>query len=198
MFAFNGNGFLDDMHKAMAYVETAKPVIRKLLKGGELLAVEGSDNDVCLMLDTTCGTDYFQVYKERGLVWGIASRMQEIDTTRFRKPFNSFTVRKARESGVKTEYEKRQLAIKSGGLYPYLTMQGYVDKQTGELMSLGIARTTDIMDYVERGYANNDIKHTGSNQRGQAEFYTVYWSKYIAAGYDAKIWEAQPHATQTQ
>lgn len=190
MSAFNGNGFLDDMRKAMAYVETARPVIQKLLNGGELMAVEGSDNDICLMLDTTCGTDYFQVYRKQGLVWGIASRMQEVDTARFKRPFNSFTVRKARASGVKTEYEKRRLAIKRGGLYPYLTMQGYVDMRTGALMSLGIARTTDIMDYVERGCANDDIKHTGFIQRGQAEFYVVYWRKFAEAGYDVKIWEA--------
>lgn len=186
MHAINGQNFLDDMHKAMLYVDKARPVISKLLNGGELLAVEGTDDHVCLMLDTTCGTDYFQVYKQRGLVWGIASRMQEIDTGRFAKPFNTFTVRKARASGAVTEYEKRRLAIQNGGVYPYLTMQGYVDKNSGELMSLGIAKTTDVMDFVDKGLAA--VKHTGQEQIGQAQFYVVGWDKFRDAGYTIKTY----------
>lgn len=179
---------MSDMRKAMDYVESARPIIEKLLRGGRLMAVEGSDNEVCRMLDLTCGTDYFQVYDERGLVWGIASRMQEIDTARYKRPFNTFTVRKARASGVKTEYEKRRDAIMRGGVYPYLTMQGYVDKQTGELMSLAIARTTDIMDYVDAGMT--DTKHTGAEQKGQAEFFVVKWDRFKQAGYGIKVYSA--------
>lgn len=181
MRIIDGKGFLNDLHKAMQYVETARPIISDLLNGGKLLAVEGSDDEVCKMLDLTCGTDYFQVYDSTGLVWGIASRMQEIDTARFSRPFNTFTVRKARASGVKTEYEKRQHAIKHGGVYPYLTMQGYVDKRTGEIMSLAIAKTTDIMEFVESGKA--ETRHTGASQAGQAEFYVVHWSGFETAGY---------------
>lgn len=186
MCAIDGKGFLNDLHKAMQYVETARPIISDLLNGGKLLAVEGSDDEVCKMLDLTCGTDYFQVYDSTGLVWGIASRMQEIDTARFSRPFNTFTVRKARASGVKTEYEKRQHAIKHGGVYPYLTMQGYVNKQTGEIMSLAIAKTTDIMQFVESGRA--ETKHTGANQIGQAEFYVVHWSNFEKAGYRLRLY----------
>lgn len=171
----------------MAYVESAKPVISELLHGGELLAVEGSDDAVCKMLDLTCGTDYFQVYGDKGLVWGIASRMQEIDTERFPKPFNTFTVRKARASGAKTEYEKRQDAIKCGGVFPYLTMQGYVDKQTKGLMSLGIAKTTDLMEFVERGYASE--RHTGRDQIGQATFYVAAWDKMRQTGYKVLVFD---------
>lgn len=168
----------------MDYVNDARPIIASLLNGGEIMPVEGSDDEVCKMLDLTCGTDYFQVYRESGLVWGIASRMQEIDTNRFKKPFNTFTVRKARTSGAKTEYEKRKHAIKNGGVYPFLTMQGYVDKQSKSLMSLAIAKTTDIMDYVDKGFA--DVKHTGESQNGQAEFYVVHWDKFAEAGYNIK------------
>lgn len=179
---------MKDLREAMRRVENAKPVIARLLKGGELMAVEGADDAVCRMLDMTCGTDYFQVYDGLGLVWGIASRMQVIDTTRYSRPFDTFTVRKARDSGTKTEYEKRRDAIRHGGVYPYLTMQGYVDGQTDELMSLGIARTTDIMDYVDRGFAR--VKHTGPEQRGQAEFYIVDWEHFESAGYDIRMYHA--------
>lgn len=166
----------------MKYVEDARPVIEKLLngqqdKGDRLMSVEGSDDEVCRMLDLTCGTDYFQVYNDRGLVWGIASRMQEVDS----RPFNTFTVRKARESGAKTEYEKRKDAIKRGGVYPFLTMQGYVDKQTENLLSLAIAKTTDIMEFVENGWAIT--RHTGAEQKGQAFFYVVSWDDMEKHGY---------------
>ena len=181
MQAVNGKGFLDDMHRAMQYVETARPIIAGLLNGGSLMAVEGSDDEVCRMLDQTCGTDYFQVYNETGLVWGIASRMQEIDTARFSRPFDTFTVRKARASGVKTEYEKRKHAIEHGGVYPYLTMQGYINKQTGDIMSLAIAKTTDIMAFVDSGMATT--RHTGAAQVGQAEFYVVHWDRLKEAGF---------------
>ena len=175
MCAFNGQGFEQDIAQAMDYVEKARPVIEQLLKG-RMVAVEGDTNEICQMLDKTCGTDYFQVYEEHGLVWGVASRMQEIDTARFKRPFNTFTVRKGRKSGAKTEYEKRKDAIKNGGVYPYLTMQGYFDKQDGHLMSLGIARTVDIMEFIDSGHA--ETRRTGWEQSGQAEFYVVRWEDF--------------------
>lgn len=171
------------MHKAMMYVESARPVIKQLLQGGELMAVEGSDDEVCKMLDLTCGTDYFQVYSDTGLVWGIASRMQEAD-----RPWNTFTVRKERASGVKTEYEKRADAIKRGGVYPFLTMQGYINRHTGELMSLAIARTIDIMAFIESGLAT--VRRTGADQKGQATFFVVDWEKLKKAGYRVKVYTA--------
>lgn len=167
-----------DMRKSMAYVDAIQPVVQKLL-GGEFMPVEGEENPVCQMLDRTCGTDYFQVYRQRRLVWGVASRVQEIwDGC---KPFNTFTVRKSRASGVKTEYEKRKDAIRSGGVYPYLTLQAYVNDKTGALMSLAVVRTEDLMKYVESGKAKE--KHTGEKQIGQAAFFTVDWQGFHDAGY---------------
>ena len=187
MCVINGGGFLRDMRTAMDYVRAAEPIIVKLLNGGRFMPVEGSDDEVCRMLDTTCGTDYFQVYDHSGLVWGVASRMQEINAS-LHRPFNTFTVRKARESGVKTEYEKRRYAIEHNGVYPFLTMQGYVDIQTGELLSLGIARTVDIMSCIDAGKAI--VRHTGTEQIGQAEFYVLPWDRMRAMGKHVKVWNA--------
>lgn len=186
---FNKDSIISDMRKAMGHVERARPIIERLLNGGKLYTVEGSDDELCVMLDTTCGTDYMQVYKTKGLAWGVTSRMQEIDTAKTPRPFNSFTVRKERASGAKTEWEKRRLAIKCGGIYPYLTMQGFVDKNNGEIMSLAIARTKDIMDYIDSGKAKT--RHTGRDQKGQAEFFVVYWKNFKDEGYDIKIYEKQ-------
>lgn len=181
---------MKDMNYSLKQVERAKPIIKSLLNGGEIKAVEGNDNEICLMLDRTCGTDYFQCYgqsdgKLDGLVWGVGSRFQSIRNGY--KPFNTFSIRKSRESGANTEFAKRKFAIDNGGIYPYLTMQGYYDEVTGEILSLAIAKTKDIWDYIESG--NCQIRHTGANQIGQADFYVIPWDKYEQSGNKIKIYE---------
>ena len=179
----NTKAVMSDMRQSMSRVEKAKPIIAQMLNGGEIITVEGDDNEVCKLLDMTCGTDYLQAYKDKGLVWGVASRIQPIK--RGYKPYNSFTVRKARESGAVTEYEKRAYAIKHGGVYPFLTMQAYVD-ENDNFLSIGIAKTTDIMDFVEKGLAYTD--HTGKQQIGQAAFYVCKWKKMKECGYKVLTW----------
>lgn len=161
-----------DMRRSMTYVNIAKPIISKLLGGGCVLPVEGSDNEVCKMLDATCGTDYFQVYDSLGLVYGVASRVQ------YTKNYRSFTIRNARAGGAMTEFEKRKLAIARGGVYPKLTMQMYVDGET--ISGIGIAKTADLISFVEAGLARE--RKTGVDQVGQATFYVAFWDEMIRAG----------------
>lgn len=165
----------------MGFVKLAQPIMKRILKGGEIMAVEGQDNEICEMLDRTCGTDYFHVYENSGLVWGVASRIQEYDPEKNKRPFNSFTVRKARDSGTKTEYEKRKTAIEHGGVYPFLTMQAYINVKTNEIETLAIVKTTDLMDFVDKGLAYE--RHTGAEQYGQAAFFVAYWDSMKKAGY---------------
>lgn len=176
-----------DMRNAMKYVDKAKPIIAKLLNGGEVLRVEGEDNDVCKMLDQTCGTDYFQVYKGKNIVWGVASRFQRIPSGR--DPYNTFTIRKERESGGKTELEKRKYAIEHNGVYPFLTLQAYYRDVDGEIMSLGIAKTTDVMKAAESKMASE--RKTGEDKIGQAVFICVKWSDMIRNGMDVRIYEGK-------
>lgn len=181
---------MNDMRYSLQQVEKAKPIIKQLLNGGDIKIVEGDDNEICLMLDQTCGTDYFQAYGKNdgqmdGLVWGIGSRFQK--TWHNCQPFNTFTIRRSRESGAKTEFEKREYAMKHGGIYPYLTMHGYYDEQTGEILSLAIARTKDIWDFIKQGHAKE--RHTGDNQIGQATFYFIGWDDFKKRGYDIKIYQ---------
>lgn len=171
---------MSDMRTSMDYLAKAAPIIKQLLNGGDILPVEGSDDEVCKMLDLTCGIDYFHVYKS-GLTWGIASRMQY----ECEKGWNTFTVRMKRESGAQTEYEKRKTAIEHGGEYPYLTMQGYFDKSS-ELISLAIAKTIDVMRCVDEdvGY----YQHTKQDKIGQAAFYVIPWDRMKRAGYNVLIY----------
>lgn len=186
----DNSAVMKDMNYSLKQVERAKPIIRKLLNGGEIKAVEGDDNEICKMLDLTCGTDYFQIYTKQdknleGLVWGVASRFQAV--RHGCKPFNTFTIRKQRASGTRTEYDKRKFAIKHGGTYPYLTMQGYYDVETEEIVSLAIAKTTDIFDAIDKGFCT--IRRTGSYQIGQATFFVVDWDFFENSGYNIKRWQ---------
>lgn len=93
--------------------EKIKPVVEKLLEGWELMAVESRKDEVSLMLDMSCGIDYLLYSEKSSLVLGVSSRVQ------YGENYQTFTVRKSRESGALTEYEKRNQAILHGGLYPY-------------------------------------------------------------------------------
>ena len=157
---------MQDMRKSMAWLEKAKPIIADLLRGGKTIPVEGDDNEVCRILDMTCGTDYIHVYADSGLVVGVASRIQDMG-----RNWRTFTVRKERESGSATEWEKRKTAIKRGGIYPLLTMQGYV--VGGQISGLAIVKTVDLMLYVDEGHAIT--RHTGADQNGQASFFVCPW-----------------------
>lgn len=181
---------MHDMRFSLEQVERAKPIIKKLLGGGEIKAVEGRDDEICMMLDQNCGTDYFQIYGEDsklpGVVWGVGSRFQSV--RHGWRPFNTFTIRKSRESGTPTEYEKRKFAIEHNGVYPWLTMHGYYDEITKEILSLAIAKTKDIWECIGNGYAEE--RKTGSSQIGQAEFYFLKWDLFKPLKKPIQIYQA--------
>jgi len=143
---------LNDSNKA--FINLVWPVIKNICGGGEIKPVEIiSDNDIAKDLDVLCGIDIWQKISDKG-VRGIASRVQFTN-----KQWNTFTVRKYRKSGYKTEYQKRLEAINSNGkyIYPYLTCQAYVSLDQSHLLSCGVARTKDIFHEVESGNYINRI-----------------------------------------
>lgn len=173
-----------NMRDSIARVDKARPIVASLM-GGELRTVEGDDHEICRLLDTLCGTDWLQVYEKRKLVQGVATRTQTIRNGY--KPYNSFTIRKEIESGNATEYQKRLYAIEHGGVFPYLTIQIYAS-ESEELLSVGIARTSDIMDYINKGYAAEN--KTGNGLLRPATFYVCKWDNMKDKGYQVRIWQA--------
>jgi hypothetical protein len=169
-----------DMKNSMDVISKAEPIIKNLLNGGRIIRIEGSDEEICKFLDTKCGTDYFQYYQYYDLTVGVASRVQ------YGKNWRTFTVRKERESGNLTEFEKRKVAIENGGIYPFLTMQIYV--VDGDINGIGIAKTKDLIEYIESGYAN--VTHTRSDKIGQAGFYYCQWDDFKEKGYWLKEYAA--------
>ena len=164
------------MRLSMKYVEQAAPIIGLLMSGWELIPVEGQANEVCRVLDMQCGIDYLLYSKCSGQVYGLASRVQ------YGRNYRTFTVRKERESGAKTEYKKRIDASTYGGLSPQYTMQAYV--KDGEINGLAVVKTEDLLNFIEKGFA--DEGRTGANKDGQATFYICDWDKLREAGYAVK------------
>jgi len=136
---------LEESNKA--FLEVVWPIIKEVCGAGQIKPVEViEDNDLAHDMDVKCGIDIWQTVEGEGCR-GIASRVQ------WNKNFKTFTIRKEKTNGMKTEYEKRKKAIESGSyIYPYLTCQAYIKKEGFVLMGGAIARTTDIFRAIERNY----------------------------------------------
>ena len=67
--------------------------------------------------------------------------------------WRTFTVRKSRSSGTKTEFAKRLEAIRKqreGSLYPALTIHACVsDYKNGPLLSVAMVYTADLYECLE-------------------------------------------------
>lgn len=152
--------------------------LQQILKG-EFEVVEGETVDhLAKLLDMLAGIDVWHVDKING-IRGIALRIQTGE-----KNWHTFTIRSVRDSGAKTEFEKRKYAIENGYLYPYLTVQAYITKDN-KLVSFAVAKTKDIIEMIDNGCAN--IQHTGRNQIGQAQFYVIDWYEMKKQGYKMEI-----------
>lgn len=121
---------------------------------GDLIPVEATSIKAwAKQLDTLSGIDAWHIKEDSGLS-GIASRIQWEPPDPTYYPYNTFNVRYSRISGAKTEYQKRTEAIASNGemIYPYWTCHAYLQyKQIGPLLSMGLARTVDVIESVTLG-----------------------------------------------
>lgn len=153
------------------------PRIEKSCQYGELVPVElgGGQRD---MLDTLAGIDAWQVDYGQQRMRGIASRVQW-RKPQIRKPFpyNTFTIRKARASGVATEIDKRLMAlarpVEEQWLLPALTIQAYLDGN--DFISCGIVYTRDLYGYiVKRG-----VESFEERQNGDASWFAVPWHELL-------------------
>lgn len=147
------------------------PIIKESLGGGDLLQMENRpDIELAKILDMKAGIDGWHIKGD--LMRGIACRCQD------RIDYRSFTIRKSRASGARTEYEKRREAITSPGgfLFPAITVQSYAKTTQGPVLSIGIAFTKDVIEYIDKGLAH--VKPVSN-----AEFWVVDWFKFRQQGY---------------
>ena len=160
------------------------PKVKDKCGGGELIPMESiTAKEIAKDFDILAGVDAWQIQREDSLIRGIASRVQWIS-----HPYNSFTIRETRDSGVPTEYEKRQYVIDKpdkGYLFPALTIQAYLkERKKGPLLSVAVCRTSELFRYIEQW-----PKEIGHNRASNASFLIVWWKKYKAKGNHIYIWE---------
>lgn len=164
---------MDDFKTALkkssiAFKKHFRDPLLKILKG-KFEVVEGVTKDeMAKTLDMLAGIDIWH-FDEKFGVRGVASRIQH------GKSWDTFTVRKTRESGAKTEYEKRTYAMDNEFLYPILTFQGYISNNAP--LSFALTKTKDIFWMIENGFCY--LKKTGKEQDGQAEFYVIDWKNMV-------------------
>lgn len=180
---------------AFDFVRVVWPQMRVFCGGGELMPVESvTAGQFAQALDVRAGIDAWQIHTSHG-IRGIASRVQWGD-----RDWGTFTVRYSRSSGATTEYEKRRAAIASGAgwLFPYLTIQAYVEKpaREGALLSAAVCRTADLIRYIEETH-DPDLPVNERNEHGAwlrpnhvdgNLFWVCEWNVMAEYGYHIKKW----------
>lgn len=152
-----------------------------MIADGEIISLEQAQkSNLARLLDIYAGFDALQI-RQDGMLRGIASRIQTLDRTpttcRRLFPYNTFTVRAARESGTKTELDKRRDAIQSDGcLYPHLTVQAYLESFDGDWMSIAVIKTADLIEIIDNPPSERHCFERKVSKNGSAIFKTVPWA----------------------
>ncbi len=180
-----------DVHRDLTassrvFVDVVWPAIASIVGGGELKPVEGNaERGLEKDLDILAGIDGFQMLNSLGVMRSIATRVQWIAPQS--SAYRTFTIRKSRPNGARTEMEKRLHAIEHrdlGYLYPHLTIQAYVRESTEELLSVGIIRTVDLFMCV-REHPSSETKRAGNG----GEEFEIYRFDYLRRhGYTVHEW----------
>jgi len=189
--------FKSDLSDSAAdFLRVVWPAIQSMVGGGKIIPIESITNDAMTdMLDKYSGIDAWHLSDEKQ-VRGVASRVQ------WRYPWDTFTVRYSRDSGAKTEYEKRKADISSGAgwLYPHLTVQAFIagaKGEKGDLMSVAVIKTKDLIDACSSVLNGGlDPKYCGIRRTGNASFIWTSWDWLKQQGYPIKIarFSTSPHA----
>jgi hypothetical protein len=139
---------------ASDFLRVVWPKISPWLGGGEILPVESAteSQDITKLFDQRSGIDAWHLGTNEQMR-GIASRVQWMNDSE--KPWNTFTVRLSRDSGTRTELEKRLEALEAGRgwLYPIITVQAYiagVKGARGDLLSVGCVDTEELIRCAQK------------------------------------------------
>lgn len=142
---------------AYDFLRVGWPVIGSWFGGGDLRPVEAVQaEEFAKDIDVLAGIDAWQIDRNRGGIRGIASRVQWMQAGM--PPYDSFTSRFSRPSGVATEWDKRLLGLKEpfeGWIFPALTAQIYVQepRRQGPLLYACAMFTIDLYTFA-RDYPN--------------------------------------------
>lgn len=143
------------------------PIIEQQLNG-KIITIEQNNDYLSQLLDKKCGVDGLLIHNKG--VYGIAHRVG------YNKDWSTFTIRVKDSSGAKTEIDH----LCSTGIKPYYHVQSYIKGDI--ILSMAIARTNDIVDYIEKYSPPVKVTPTSGDK-----FTIIKWSDFEAAGYKIKI-----------
>lgn len=165
------------------------PVLVDMVGGGRITPVEkpgpGAPRALSI-LDEQAGVDYLLESPDDS-VYGIAARVQWIALGR--APFDTFTVRKERYSGARTEFEKRCAALDNfhkEPIFPRWTVQAYARRSPRALLSVGAMLTKQLYAHIRTG--QEGVEWWRDRTDG-ASFIAVSWAS-LPAHYPVLIWRA--------
>lgn len=178
-------GVEDDLgDSAESFEKVVSPIVEDWI-GGELKSTEGfMDDEIATRLDQDSGIDVFKFAGEGGGTVGVASRVQFGDAAldMYNSPWNTFTVRYERSSGVDTEYQKRKREMYSPApISPYYTVQAYLTEPCGDLISVSMVETERLIRFCEDNLEGTDVGYKGGgygNRQAQDEDIPDRWARF--------------------
>lgn len=180
----NDDVIRDLSRSAAAMQELVWPAVQHWFGGGKLYPVEVMpQSHLAHVLDTEAGVDSW-LFREGKGVTAIASRVQWLAPGC--RPYNSITIRAWRASGVDTELQKRLRALQAEGslLAPAVTIQAYVGRDTGRLLSVGCVSTKDLI-------ANWEHYPERVNGDGRSRFRVAFWTHLEQLGCRIRTWQEE-------
>lgn len=130
------------------------PIVREWCGGGELLDVEagawGSQGSrLARILDGYCGIDWLQVFSERRVARGLASRIRYGP-----RVYRTFTLKSTTGDERLSELDRRRPLIEepeSGWTGSTFTVQAHLEKDGGAVLYVCMARTRHVLVAALRG-----------------------------------------------
>jgi hypothetical protein len=162
-----GNFAADFAKSKKSFFDIVRPCFLETF-GGVFLQTEGIEHEVAKALDVYASVDALWCAKS-SVVYCVSLRVQ------YGTCYNTFTVRKTRTTGSKTEYEKISDAIKNDTTYPHLSLQAYIKSN---MVFGAITRTKNIYECIENGLCMKLVN--GQDGNG---FIAVKWDTIKQEGY---------------
>lgn len=176
----------DLQHSAQDFKRVVWPAIEPLFGHGRIVSMEcATSRGLMKDFDTLAGIDAWHMLDSKGVMRGVASRVQWGD-----KNWRTFSIRRERPHGVSTELEKRLYAIDNPShnwLFPAVTVQAYLTlpKPGGCLLEAAVIHTRDLYRYAR----DNPCKEPRCtrDEHGVVWFDWYRWSDLKRAGINVGV-----------
>lgn len=158
------------------FAKYVAPILRENFHAVEVQDTESLADEEFKRLDRENCIDGYIVLKD-GTKEYFASRIQK-------GFYPTFTVRKDRDTGNVAEFKKLCYLIERGEKYPKYFIQTYI-KDSSSITA--IVETKKLIDFIKS--TNPPVRHTRSEQIGQADFYVCDWQALKSFGANIQIFE---------